>query len=213
MRYSRFLEVTVTKFLLATVLFTVVIVITLYAAVLYYKLIDIAQLAAFVDASFKTIAVLVGAAWTLNRYFVQRIDALKIGVDADVNIIPSSSFGNDTDFTLLIYRLDIVNTGASRILPFGQFLRIDAVYPSGEGTQYKPIYRWPEMEEHLGGPIEPGSWSAINDAISIADEVQAVRLYLQLHFSDEQHWTWHKTFNVSNPTSEKSYKDRSLNGV
>jgi len=193
----RLLEAITTKYLVLTVLVIIAITVGGFALVLAYGLTDIDTLATFVDAVFKTVALLVGAIWALNRYFAQRTDVTQIRVDSDVDIIRNNEFGGDSsDLALLVYRLDVVNTGSTLIPDYNQFLEIDAVSPSKEGTRYECLYRWPSIGLHAGGPIEPGSWAAINDAIPVPADVRAVRLYLEIQLSKDNIWTWHKTFDV-----------------
>jgi hypothetical protein len=202
MKNSHFLEAITTKYLVFTVIVLIAITIGSFAALLYYQITDVDTLATFVDAVFKTVAILVGTIWTLNRYFVARTDISRFRVDHDVSIIRGTKFKvNKSALALLIYRLDLVNTGSTIILPYEQFLEIDAVTPTRNNVQYQPLYRWPQVGTHPGGPIEPNSWSAINDAISIPSDVKAVRLYLEIQLSKGSVWTWHKTFDVSGETN------------
>lgn len=198
MKQWRFLETITTRYLVFTVFVVIAITIGSFATLLHYQITDVDTLATFVDAVFKTVAIVVGTLWTLNRYFVARTDVSKFRVDHDVSVIRDTKFrANKSALALLIYRLDLVNTGNSLILPYQQFLEIDSVSPSKDGVKYQPLYRWPQIGTHPGGPIEPNSWSAINDAISIPSDVKAVRLYLEIQLSKENTWTWHKTFDVS----------------
>ncbi len=49
---------------------------------------------------------------------------------------------------------------------------------------------------HLSGPVEPGSWAAINDAIAVPTDTEVVRLYLELKLSVDNTWNWHRTFDL-----------------
>jgi hypothetical protein len=155
------------------------------------------KLSKFVDAVFKSMAVLLGMIWTLNRYYIGRTDITRLRVDADVSTVSYADTSPNSDLSLLIFRLDIVNTSAVLIPPYQQSLEIESVVPSANGTVYRSLYRWPDSGKHPGGPIEPNSWSAINDAISIPSNVKAVRIYIEIELSQEDKWTWHKTFDVS----------------
>lgn len=204
MKRYRFLEAATTKYLVLAVLFVIIVTVGSFVLVLIYGLTDVDTLATFVDAVFKTVALFVGAIWALNRYFTERTDVTQLRVDSDVSIIRDKEFeGDDCNLALLIYRLDVVNTGTSLIPDYNQYLEIDAVHPSAEGIQYKHLSRWPPIGLHPGGPIEPDSWSAINDAISIPADVKAVRLYLELQLSENNTWTWHKTFDFSTRKSNE----------
>jgi len=198
MKQSRFLEAITTKYLVLTVVIIIFIIIGGFSAVLYFHVTDVDKLSKFVDALFKAIAILVGAIWTLNRFYIKRTDANQFKVDSEVSVIRDKQFiGKNSELALFIYRLDVINTGSSLIPLYNQFLEIESVTPSEGGVQYQPLYRWPSIGLHPGGNIEPNSWSAINDSISIPSNVKAIRLYLEIHLSETDIWTWHKTFDLS----------------
>jgi hypothetical protein len=137
-------------------------------------------------------AVMLGVVWTLNRYYVGRVDTLRLRVDSDVKAIREPG----SDYALLVFRLDVVNTSTILIGQFEHYLEIESATPSAEGTIYKSLYRWPESGTHPGGMIEPGSWSAINEALSIPATTGAVRIFLGIELPGHS-WTWHKTFDIS----------------
>lgn len=198
MKGLRLLETVTTKYLVITLTAIVVVVVSAFVFILVLKLTDIETLATFVDAVFKTIAMLVAATWALNRYYVGRTDAPQIRVDADVSLVSARRFPKVTgDRGLLIYRLDVINTGKTLIKPYQQSLEVHAVVPSDDTIEYLPVWRWPAEGMHSGGPIEPRSWSAISQTISVPPDVQVVRLYLELQLSDGASWTWHKVFDLS----------------
>lgn len=181
-----------------TLVVAVTLIVSSFAVVLAANLVSVEFLATFVDAVFKTIATLVAAAWALNRYYLNRTDEPQLRVDADVSAISAQRFSQTSGgAALLIYRLDVVNTGNTLIKPFQQVLEVHAVFPNRMDVEYRPIWRWPAEGTHSGGPIEPTAWSAVSDAISISADVQAVRLYLELELADGGSWTWHKIFNIS----------------
>ncbi len=205
MKRSKYLEDLVTKHLIATVVLVVILTVGMFGAILSLKLTQVNTLASFVDATFKTIAIIAGAIWTLNRYYIGRIDVNQLKVDAEVSVIPADSFvGNSANLSLLVYRIDVVNTGKSLIPDFSEFLEIDSVTPELGAVREELLYRWPTEGMHPGGSIEPGSWSAINQAVPIPAEVRVVRFYLEFHMSDKTFWTWHKTFDISRPEDKKS---------
>ena len=193
-----FLEELTTTYLMTFILIVVLLPVGIYAAILALKLTSAISLASFVDSVFKTVAILVGAAWTLNRYFVSRTDELQIKVEADVKIIPSSKFSNVQGKSLLLYRIDIINTGKVLITEGQKFIVINSVTPTKDGVKHEQLHRWPSEGFHRAGRIEPGSWSAANNAISVPQEVKAVHVYLEFVSPDKSKWTWHKTFDVSN---------------
>jgi len=199
MKQIHLLEAISTKYFVITIALVIISVPVLFILVLHFSITNIEILATFVDAVFKTIALLIGSIWTLNRFYTTRTDATQIRVDDEVFCIPSSRFSasQSTQRTLLIYRLDIVNTGKTLIEPFQQYVEVQAVIPSDESIEYVTIWRWPLDGTHPSGPIEPGSWSAINDTVGISPSIQAVRLYLGIQLNKNHYWSWHKTFDIS----------------
>jgi hypothetical protein len=199
MNQTPLLETISTKYLVITIALVIILIPVSFIVVLRLGISNIDTLATFVDAVFKTIALLIGAIWALNRFFSTRTDATQIRVDDEVSCIPASRFSasQTTQRALLVYRLDIVNTGKTLIEPFQQYVEVQAVVPSQESIDYMTIWRWPVDGMHPGGPIEPGSWSAINDTVGIPPSVQAVRVYLGIQLNQNHFWSWHKTFDVS----------------
>jgi hypothetical protein len=196
MKHNPWIEALATKYLVVTITLVIVLVPISFALVIRLGIANIDTLANFVDAVFKTIAILVGAVWALNRLYVARTDATQIRVDDDISYFPASRF-SASQRALFIYRLDIVNTGKTLIEPFQQYVEVQAVVPSNESIEYMTIWRWPSEGMHPGGPIEPGSWSAINDTVAVSSNVQAIRLYLGVQLSENHFWSWHKTFDIS----------------
>ena len=192
------IEAAITKHLLLTILLIVVLTSGTFAIILILKVSSVSALSSFVDAVFKVVAVIVAAIWTLNRYYVGRVDVSQLRVDAEVSVISASEFeGNSLGLSLLIYRIEVVNTGKSLIPRSSQFLEIESVIPTITGSVYEPIFRWPSDGLHPAGPIEPASWAAINNSIPIPKQVKAIRLFLEVHLPDDNLWTWHKTFDIS----------------
>jgi len=193
----RTLEIISTKFLGVTALATIALVVGVYALVLREHWADVDKLAKFSDAVFKTVALLLGTLWAINRYFVERTDAPQFRVDADVSLIRG---GTPKQPALLIFRLDLVNTGKTQIGTFDHFVQIDVATANDSGIELHQIYRWPNAGSHKGGPIEPGSWSAINDEIICPSSTKAVRVFLAVSLNENDQWTWHRTFDVSEKT-------------
>jgi hypothetical protein len=154
------------------------------------------KVAKAVDVILKSCAAIVGGAWALNRYFTSRTDELQLRVESDVQAISAGSFKESPDLGMLMGRLDIVNTSRSLIPVFEQRLVVDEVYPTPDGIEEVSLYAWPQSGLHPGGPIEPGSWSAINFSHSIPASTLAVRIYLEIYIEGALRWTWHKTFKV-----------------
>jgi hypothetical protein len=65
-----------------------VLTVGMFGAILVLKLTQVNTLASFVDAIFKTIAIIADAIWTLNRYYVGRVDVNQLKVDAEVVSFP-----------------------------------------------------------------------------------------------------------------------------
>lgn len=87
MKYSHILEPITTKYLVITVLAITVFITTGFTMILSYSSINIDTLPKFVDSVFKTVAVLVAAVWSLNRYYASRADVNQLRVDADVTVV------------------------------------------------------------------------------------------------------------------------------
>jgi hypothetical protein len=173
---------------------SVLTIIASLSALIALRVVDLNKVSSFADTIFKIIAVLAGMIWTLNRYFVQRTDAAQFRVDCDIRIVR----GVETDGpSLLIFRLDLVTTGNVLISGYKHFVRIDSVSATDSGVERNQIYRWPPEDWHPGGVIEPRSWAAINDELSCPASVRAARVFLAVGLDEENQWTWHKTFDVS----------------
>ncbi len=195
---NRFLEAATTKYIVATIFLLLFSVIGVFYFLLKTDVVSLDKLVPFVDAVFKAMAILLGTIWTLNRYYVKRTDTVQLRVESDVDIIrnPDSSSENK-DLALLIFRLDVLNIGAVLIPTYQQRLIIHSVVPTKSGNKYDPLYQWPVSGKYEGGPIEPGTWSAINDAVTVPTNIQAIRVYLEIEFMEGKGWDWHKTFDVS----------------
>lgn len=175
------LEQLTTKYVIATTFLLSALNVAGYFALIRFGVTDVDELSKYVDVIFKTIAILVGAIWSLNRHFVQRTDALQIRVEDDVNlVVTNEDSGSIGSHPLLIYRIDVHNTGKTLIPNYQQYFQVESVVPSSEGIEYQILYRWPQAGWHSGGPIEPSSWSAINNVIMIPLNTVAVRFYLEL---------------------------------
>jgi len=196
MKGSRILEKATTKWLAPSAFLAVCGAIGAFAGLILLDVVEAEDLQAFADIALKVAALLVGGLWALNRYFVQRTDAIQIRVDPSVNYLrlPTQDSEERTSPGLLIYRLEVVNTGKSFIPAYKQFVQLSAVRLHEHGLSLEPLHRWPEIGFHEGGPIEPGSWSAIDDAISVSQDLVAMQLYLEVHLSGGQVWTWHRTW-------------------
>lgn len=170
---------------------TIILLVTSWGAFLTFVLlgtsVDVA--AKTVDAIFKIAAVVVGAAWTLNRYFTARTDELQLRVDPVAEFV-----SNSLERDMFICRLDIVNTAKALTPAFAEVVEIASAIVHGEEIRYQSIMRWPEEGLHRVAPIEPGSWSALSFATPIEHSVRVVRIFLQLKFDGGKSWTWHRHF-------------------
>jgi hypothetical protein len=195
MRLRHSFERRVTRSLVATGIVVVATVILAISLVPLLTGVSLAHESQYVDTTFKALAVLVGALWALNRYFVFRTDSPQVRVDPDVSLLPGDSFVPPRHFGLLLYRLRIVNTGKILISTMEVLLQVESVEPGDDGeAEYSDLLRWPDAGYHPIGRIEPGSWGAINSAAPIPSTTRAVRLYLEMLLGDGEKWTWHGTF-------------------
>ena len=194
---SRFLEALTTRHLVLTVVLILFAVVGTFAAILSFQLAPLDSLTKFVDAVFKATAVLLGLIWTLNRYYVGRTDEIRFRIDPDIQVVPFDKTDGKAEQSLLVFRLDTVNTGTVLIPKYQESVEIESVVPTNDGLQYELLYRWPSEGKHEAGPIEPGAWDAINDAAAIPADVKAVRVFVEAEISPGNGWTWHKTFDVS----------------
>ena len=194
----RWLELATTKYLILTVCLVFSSVMLLLVITLFVKAIDSQAVNTFVDSLLKATALIGGSAWALNRYFTGRTDAPQLRVEPTLSLIPAKRFSKDRPGSLLIYRLDILNTGRTLLIVEGQFVEVSAVVADSESVNYavKSIYRWPADGYHPGPQIEPSSWSAVTDAIPIESDVQVVQLYLEILSKNKVAWNWHRFFDL-----------------
>ena len=212
MNSLRALETLTTKYLVNTVLIALALALTAIVIVLAFGFTDVGKLASFVDATFKAAAVVAGGLWALNRYFVRRTDVTQIRVEADVALVPGSEFvGGAQESALLIYHLDLLNTGTSLIPQYEIYVEVTALAPTDDGVQSQPLSRLPSTGVLPGRPMEPGSWSATNDAVVVPAVTKVVRIYLHLQLSKDDFWDWHRTFNVAQATPEETHTGRKVN--
>ena len=148
MRNYKILERLATKYLIPLVILIVILVPILYYLILYMKVTNIAFLTGFIDISFKTIALFIGAIWTLNRLFISRTDSSHIKVEADLSKIHSSVLKKEK--SLLVYRLDLLNSGNTLLNPYEYYIEIQSVVPLIDDVEYSTIYRFPKKGFHPG---------------------------------------------------------------
>ena len=199
------LETATTKHPVESVALSVLAVVVMFVTLLHFRIVEIQMLNALIDSLLKATALIGGAVWALNRYFTGRTDIPQLRVDPLVSVIPSRRFtGNPSGRSLLIYRLDIVNTGKTLIEQFEQSVEIHAVVLERGGITYRPISRWPTEDTHPGRPIEPGSWAAISNVLPVSQDIQAVRIYLELRLNNGTKWDWHRVFDLYGDTLNSS---------
>lgn len=194
MKHSRILESLTTRHLVTTVFVVTVVVISMSGVVLWFRWATLDQMAKYIDTVFKTTAFFAGVAWALNRYYVHRTDNVQFRIDADVKICKLSQTGSGAK-NLLIYRLDIVNTGNTLFGNYKKAVLIESVAADAEDNiKMTTLHRWPEIGYHPGPDVEPGSWAAINEAVLIPSDAKAIRIFVDLQGQNDRSWTWHKTF-------------------
>jgi hypothetical protein len=170
------------------------VLLVFYAAVLMVAGVSVDTAGKLIDSVFKIVAVLVGAAWALNRYYVGRTDALQMRVDPHIDVIEAGSFAPNSASGLLLYRLDVVNTGRRQLAAYRLSVEVASVElgPSNDPAYYElAAFPW-----HEGAPIEPGSWAAVSNAVAVTSEVKAVRILVIIETVGGEGWTWHQMFNV-----------------
>jgi len=142
------------------------------------------------DVGIKTIGLLAGAVWALNRHLVTRADAKHLRVDAVVQVLPTS----DPTAALLIARLDVVNTSATLIPYLEQRVVVEAVRLADSALQYDSIYQWPDEGFEKSGRLEPSSWAALNFEAPVSSAADAVIVNLYVQLPDKTAWSWVRTF-------------------
>ena len=180
------------NFLLA-IMAGILIYATAFYLVLYFDLMNLDSLTKVIDAGFKAAVVIASAIWALNRYYVLRTDAPQLAVESEVRLVDFS----EQRGALLLLWLDLRNTGRTLFEDYEHFVEVHALHIKEGSVTEAPLYRWPESGTHPGGPIEPGSWAAINDQFYCPDSVRVVRIFLGVRSEAGYQWTWHRSFDVS----------------
>lgn len=194
---QRFLRRVVTKHIFASAALCVTAYILGMYTILHLNLVAFDDMVKVVDSIFKATVVIASSIWALNRYYILRVDEPQFRIDSEVKKVVFL----ENDSAILIFRLDLVNTGKTLVEPFEHFVEVQAVNPGPDGPELTEIYRWPNDESHPGGPIEPGSWVAINDQFCCPKDLLVVRLFVGVMAASGGGWTWHKSFDVSGDKS------------
>jgi hypothetical protein len=198
-----------TRFFLWSVFGVVTITLGFLSYVLARGYSNLEQLSRGVDIVVKVMAVLGGGSWALNRYYMSRSDVPQLKIESALDLVEGHEFSPPSESDLLLYRLDIVNTGKTVIPSFQQAIIFEAVFPGGTEARYEEIHRWPEHGMHLSGEVEPGSWSAVNSALPISASVVAIRIFIDLVLEGGSRWTWHRTFRVRGKAVSGGYRRNS----
>jgi hypothetical protein len=198
MRGSRLLELISTRhFLSASLLLTAVTLLVLWLAV-YMEYATLDDVAKGADVAVKIGATILAGAWVLNRYFTSRTDSPQLRVELTLDVVERLEFDPPAPSDLLMYRVDIINTGKTLIRVLEQTVSIAEVKPGPIEPSHTVLrhWKWPNNATSSVRAIEPGSWAAVNESIQISPSVAAVRVYLDLHLQHSGHWTWHRSLRI-----------------
>jgi hypothetical protein len=161
------------------------------------RLITLETLSKATDSLLKGLAIMIGALWTLNRYFATRTDYPQLKVEMATDLIPSDLLGKNQDQGIFTYRLDVVNTGKVLLPVTGYRVELANVFINNGSIVFEHLHQWPAEGMHQGSPIEPGSWGAISNAIVCPKDVQAIRVFLEIELEGKAQWTWHRITSVA----------------
>lgn len=186
-----------TRRFLPTVVILIAIPIMAFTLVVVLTSVSLIDANRYVDSAAKILATLAAAAWALNRYFTNRVDAPQLRVDPKIDVVPAGAFKPTSLDGLLLCRLDIVNTGRVRFKDYDFEVEIASIELESHGAVRYSLVNEPQKLE--GDPIEPGSWAALSDAMALEQQVKAVRVYLEITLKTnprQKYWTWHQTFKL-----------------
>ena len=188
-------ETVLTRYFVWTVLALVLVPIGAFTLIVTLTSVSLDDANKYVDTVVKMLAGLVGAAWALNRFFANRADALHVRLDPHVSLVPQGDSSSPDSDALLLYRVEIINTG--RVLFKDYWVEVEIASVEVDTESRKPVYFVAdEVPRHAGGPIEPGSWAAVSGAVVVAGNLRAVRLAAQIENRAGSSWTWHQLFSV-----------------
>ena len=171
-----------------TVIFAVLLPITVLFLVVGLSAVSLADANRTIDPVIKLLALVVGASWALNRFFVNRTDAQHVRIECAVDSVRGSAA--EARPSLLLYRIEVVNTGKVLLNDYTIEVKVESVSVSASGpsAHYELL---DHVDQHPGGAIEPGSWSAVSKAAVIPVNVQAVRIWVEVLSQSGPSWTWH----------------------
>ncbi len=180
-----------------TVILTVLIPVAALFLVVGLSAVSLADANRAIDPVIKLLALLVGASWALNRFFVNRTDAQHVRIECVVDSVRGSA--EEARPSLLLYRIEVVNTGKVLLHDYTIEVKVASVSARGgePGAHYEPL---DDVGRHPGGDIEPGSWSAVSKAAVIPADVQAVRIWVEVVSQSGPSWTWHGSRVLDHPT-------------
>lgn len=196
MREYRLIELATTRYLFISIAIAISVSTSLALSLIIKGYLDLDQLSTVVDTAVKLLGVIIGAIWALNRYYISRFDVPQLRVDCSFDLVEGPELSPVSQDDLLLFRLDIVNTGKAALPPSRQQVLVEKIWLEGNKTQLEEIFRWPVQGRHPTPPVEPGSWSAVNFALPIAPSVIAIRIYIDLIMEGGPRWTWHRSFRV-----------------
>jgi hypothetical protein len=170
---------------------TIIIILLGFWIVLNESEYSLEEINMFVDTILKCLAVILGAVWFLNRYFAERKDVPKFEIQLDFESISLVSKRR-----MLIYRFDLLNKSNVLFKDYKYSLRIDGFSEKESKVICENLLRIPESNYNEGLPIEPNSWTAINNELIIDNKIVAVRFFYELNKIDKTIFTWHKTYKL-----------------
>jgi hypothetical protein len=198
----RWLEQLIVRRFFQLTLVLALVLVTAGALALAKKVVTLGDLAKATDSLLKALAILVGALWSLNRYFTMRTDYPQLRVEMVLDALPSKLVDKEDLVGLVFYRLDIINTGKA-LLPVTRYsVKISNVALVDEKVLCEPLHEWGTSFADLGYPIEPGSWGAISEAFACPKDVLAVQVFLDVELERNIHWTWHRVMSVPQGLSQ-----------
>jgi hypothetical protein len=189
-----FERIIVEQFLITTIV-AVILLVAGVGSILLFTRATLAEVSTATDTLLKALAILVGAMWSLNRYFTTRTDYPQLRVEMTLDSLPSI-FG-DADNGLLSCRLNIVNTSKVLLPIVGYRVEISNVLVHQNEVLYERLNEWPGTGAmHSAAPIEPNSWAAISIAFACPKDVRAVRTFLEVQLENGASWTWHRILTI-----------------
>lgn len=199
------LDTLLTRRFLPTVAILIAVPIAAFTLVVALTSMSLIDANRYVDSAAKIVATLAAAAWALNRYFTNRVDAPQLRVDPKIDFVPPGAFEPNSSDGLLLCRLDIVNTGKVRFKDYLVEVEIASVELRSDGAVIYSLINEPQTLE--GDNIEPGSWAAHSYAMALEQEIKAVRVYVEITLKvrpSQKYWTWHQAFKLPTDSAETS---------